>query len=68
MKLAGDQLACGGAAVFILADDATADRIEKRLHSLSNLKQFQGAIVVGDFPAESQVEARAALGDSFGFR
>jgi uncharacterized membrane protein len=61
MKLAGDQLEAGNAAVFVLAEDAEADRIEAKVKSLSGLKQFQGTIVVGDFPASAQDEVRAAL-------
>ncbi len=61
MKLAGDQLEANGAAVFVLADDDVADRLEKKVNSLAHLKQFQGSIVVGDFPADSQKEVRETL-------
>lgn len=61
MKLAGEQLEAGNAAIFVLAEDAEADRIESRVRSVSHLKQFQGVIEVGDFPAEAQDEVLNAL-------
>jgi len=61
MKLAGEQLEGGNAAVFVLAEDAEADRIEAQVMSLSYLEQFEGVIVVGDFPAAAQDEVIDAL-------
>lgn len=61
MKLAGEQLEAGHAAVFVLADDETADHIEAKVRSLSHLKQFNGVIEVGDFPADAQKQVREAL-------
>ena len=54
MKLAGEQLEAGQAAVFVLAEDAAADEIVSRIDSLSNLKQYQGRIEVGEFSADAQ--------------
>ena len=61
MKLAGEQLDSGHAAVFLLADDAVADKVEGKVRALSNLKQYNGVIEVGDFPADAQKEVREAL-------
>jgi uncharacterized membrane protein len=61
MKLAGEQLEAGNAAVFVLAEDGEADRIEARIKSVSQLKQFKGVIVVDDFPATAQDEVIEAL-------
>jgi uncharacterized membrane protein len=57
MKLAGDQLEAGKAAVFVLADDATADRIADEVAKVAD---GQG-IEVGDFPVEAQALVREAL-------
>ena len=61
MKLAGEQLQSGHAAVFLLADDAVASKVEGKVRSLSNLTQYNGVIEVGDFPADAQKEVREAL-------
>lgn len=61
MKLAGEQLEAGHAAVFVLADDDVADEIAAKLRSISHLKQFQGAVEVGEFSADAQREVRDAL-------
>lgn len=57
MKLAGDQLEAGQAAVFVLADDATADRIAAEVAKVADGKDIE----VGDFPAEAQALVREAL-------
>lgn len=55
MKLAGQQLEAGKAAVFVLAEDAAADAIEK---AITSLDQSQGEIVVGSFDADAQKAVR----------
>jgi uncharacterized membrane protein len=52
MKLAGDELEAGHGAVFVMAEDAKADEIATKIRRLSNLKQYEGEIQVGDFSAE----------------
>ena len=54
MKLAGQQLETGHAAVFVLAEDAEADTIAKKVSAISHLKQFNGVIEVGEFPEDAQ--------------
>lgn len=54
MKLASEQLEAGNAAVFVLAGDAEADRIEAKVRELSHLKQFDGVIQVGEFSEDAQ--------------
>ena len=54
MKLAGEQLDGGHGAVFVMAEDAKADAIAARIKQLSNLKQYDGEITVGAFPADAQ--------------
>ncbi|MGE5636822.1 MAG: DUF1269 domain-containing protein [Nocardioidaceae bacterium] len=54
MKLAGEQLEAGHGAVFVMAEDAKADALAARIRRLSNLKQYDGEITVGDFPADAQ--------------
>ena len=54
MKLAGEELETGHAAVFVMAEDAKADQIAGKIRRLSNLKQYDGTIQVGDFPVEAQ--------------
>ena len=56
MKLAGEQLEEGGAAVFVLADDDVADLIASEVEIESG-----GEIEVSDFPAEAQKVVREAL-------
>lgn len=50
MKLAGRQLEAGHAAVFVLAGDAEADAIAKKIEALSHLKQYDGVIEVWSAP------------------
>jgi uncharacterized membrane protein len=57
MKLAGDQLEAGKAAVFVLAEDATADRIAEEVAKVADGQDIE----VGDFPAEAQALVREAL-------
>jgi len=54
MKLVGEELETGHAAVFVMAEDAKADEIAGKVRRLANLKQYSGTIEVGDFPAEAQ--------------
>jgi uncharacterized membrane protein len=54
MKLAGDELEAGHGAVFVMAEDAKADEIAAKIRRLSNLKQYEGEIQVGDFSADAQ--------------
>ena len=54
MKLAGEELETGHAAVFVMAEDAKADEIAGKVRRLANLKQYSGTIEVGDFPADAQ--------------
>ncbi len=61
MKLAGKQLDDGHAAVFVLAEDGTADEIAKKVGALSNLKQYNGDIEVGEFSADAQKLVREQL-------
>ena len=61
MKLAGEQLDSGHAAVFLLAEDAVASKVEGKVRALPNLRQYNGVIEVGDFPADAQKEVREAL-------
>lgn len=61
MKLAGKQLEAGQAAVFVLAEDGTAEAIEKKVAALSNLKQYDGQIEVGSFDADAQKLVREQL-------
>ena len=55
MKLAGDQLEAGAAAVFVLADDETATRIADRVRAVA------GDVEVGEFPADAQKLVREEL-------
>ena len=61
MKLAGEQLEDGHAAVFVLADDDTAAEIEKKVRNISHLKQYQGVIEVGEFSTDAQKAVREVL-------
>ena len=54
MKLVGEELETGHAAVFVMAEDAKADEIAGKVRRLANLKQYDGKIQVGDFPADAQ--------------
>ena len=54
MKLAGEELEAGHAAVFVMAEDAKADEIAGKVRRLANLKQYDGKIEVGDFSADAQ--------------
>jgi uncharacterized membrane protein len=57
MKLAGDQLDAGRAAVFVLTDDATAHRIGDEVAKVADGE----AIEVGDFPVDAQALVCEAL-------
>lgn len=54
MKLAGDELEAGHGAVFVMAEDAKADETATKIRRLSNLKQYDGQIHVGEFSADAQ--------------
>lgn len=56
MRLAGGQLEAGQAAVFVLADDATADAIEAKIREVAD-----GEIAVGSFDADAQRLVREEL-------
>lgn len=59
MKLAGDQLEAGKAAVFVLAEDGTAEHIAAEVEKAAAGGGL--AIEVGDFPVEAQALVREAL-------
>ncbi len=61
MRLAGEQLEVGQAAVFVMAEDDAADKIVSRIRSLSNLRQYEGKIEVGEFSADAQKLVREEL-------
>ncbi len=61
MRLAGEQLAAGGAAVFVLAEDATADYIEAEIRIMVELGEYDAAVEVGSFPVEAQALVREEL-------
>lgn len=42
MKLAGEQLDSGHAAVFLLAEDAVASKVEGKVRALSSLRHYNG--------------------------
>lgn len=55
MKLAGEQLEAGKAAVFVLAEDEVADRITEQVRALYD------DVEVGEFDADAQKLVREAL-------
>jgi len=61
MKLAGEQLEGGHAAVFVLAEDDTAAEIEQKVRNISHLEQYKGVIEVGEFSTEAQKAVREVL-------
>ena len=61
MKVFGEELEPGRAGVFVMAGDATADRIVARLRLPANLRQYAGSIDVIDSPAEAQKAIRESL-------
>jgi hypothetical protein len=53
-EVAGSSPAVPISAVFVMAEDAKADEIATNIRRLSNLKQYDGRIQIGEFSADAQ--------------